>query len=392
MKSIFAVMKKEIKEAFRDRRTLIMSVLLPAVLVPAIVLGIFYFEGRTLEKQNAGGFTVAFQGSQELRSFLSQAKLEVIEVQDVEKAVLEKEADVGLIEEYTSSQSKVVVVTSYASGTSGDSAASYLNSILPLYREQRIKDYLSQKGINEDVFSLVVVQSKQVGEPMAFAKFFLAYLVSLVMLTSGFVGNVYLGTDIGAGEKERGTLESLLATPVSRFSIAMGKWLALSALNCMGTLISLLSFTFSYSYAMTHFDMGLGLATGGSALAIWGAGIWAMIIGAVLLSLTGGALQFIISMYSRNMREAQLYLGQMGMVILPFIFILMPAFTNASTMPAWVFFVPIVNASAVTYNVIIGSVVWPLVGAALLIDVAVAVLLAFVISKFMNRESVILRM
>jgi len=50
-------------------------------------------------------------------------------------------------------------------------------------------------------FSLVVVQSKQVGEPMAFAKFFLAYLVSLVMLTSGFVGNVYLGTDIGAGEK-----------------------------------------------------------------------------------------------------------------------------------------------------------------------------------------------
>jgi len=43
---------------------------------------------------------------------------------------------------------------------------------------------------------------------------------------SGFVGNVYLGTDIGAGEKERGTLESLLATPVSRFSIAMGKWLA----------------------------------------------------------------------------------------------------------------------------------------------------------------------
>jgi len=117
-----------------------------------------------------------------------------------------------------------------------------------------------------------------------------------------------------------------------------------------------------------------------------------MIIGAVLLSLTGGALQFIISMYSRNMREAQLYLGQMGMVILPFIFILMPAFTNASTMPAWVFFVPIVNASAVTYNVIIGSVVWPLVGAALLIDVAVAVLLAFVISKFMNRESVILRM
>jgi len=51
MKSIFAVMKKEIKEAFRDRRTLIMSVLLPAVLVPAIVLGIFYFEGRTVEKQ-----------------------------------------------------------------------------------------------------------------------------------------------------------------------------------------------------------------------------------------------------------------------------------------------------------------------------------------------------
>jgi len=91
----------------------------------------------------------------------------------------------------------------------------------------------------------------------------------------------------------------------------------------MGTLISLFSFTFSYSYAMTHFDMGLGLATGGSALAIWGTGIWAMIIGAVLLSLTGGALQFIISMYSRNMREAQLYLGQMGMVILPFIFILM---------------------------------------------------------------------
>jgi len=298
---------------------------------------------------------------------------------------------VGIIEQQTSSQSKVIVVTSYASGTSGDSAANYLNGILPLYREERIRQYLSQKGINDDVFSLVVVQSKQVGEPMAFAKFFLAYLVSLVMLTSGFVGNVYLGTDIGAGEKERGTLESLLTTPVSRFSIAMGKWLALSALNCMGTLISLLSFTFSYSYAMTHFDMGLGFTPGGSALAIWGAGIWAMIIGAVLLSLTGGALQFIISMYSRNMREAQLYLGQMGMVILPFIFILMPAFTNATAMPTWVFFVPIVNASAVTYNVIIGNVVWPLVGIALLMDVAVAVLLSFVISKFMNRESVILR-
>jgi len=114
---------------------------------------------------------------------VSQAKLEVIEVQDVEKAVLEKEADVGLIEEYTSSQSKVVVVTSYASGTSGDSAASYLNSILPLYREQRIKDYLSQKGINEDVFSLVVVQSKQVGEPMA--------ICQVLLGLSGFTGHAY---------------------------------------------------------------------------------------------------------------------------------------------------------------------------------------------------------
>jgi len=89
MKSIFAVMKKEIKEAFRDRRTLIMSVLLPAVLVPAIVLASSILKENG-GKANADGFTVAFQGSQELRSFLSQAKLEVIEVQDVEKQFWKK--------------------------------------------------------------------------------------------------------------------------------------------------------------------------------------------------------------------------------------------------------------------------------------------------------------
>ncbi|WP_018962690.1 ABC transporter permease subunit [Coprothermobacter platensis] len=391
MKSIFAVMRKEIKEAFRDRRTLIMSVLLPAVLVPAIVLGIFYFEGQSVKQETKSGYTVAFQGSEELRSFLANANLKVIDSKDVSDMVLQKKADVGVVEEQTSSHSQITVVTSFASGSKGENAASYVNGILPSYRELRIKQYLATKGIKDDVFSLVVVQSKQVGEPNAFLKFMLAYIVSLVMLSSGFVGNVYLGTDIGAGEKERGTLESLLATPVSRFHIAMGKWLALAVLNSIGTLITLLSFTFSYTYALTNFDLGLGVTAGTSALSIWGSGIWAMVIGAILLSLTGAALQFIISIYSRNMREAQLYLGQMGMVILPFIFVLIPSLTNATAMPTWLYFVPIVNASAVTYNVIIGNVVWPLIGMAFLIDVVVAIILALVVSKFMNKESVILR-
>jgi sodium transport system permease protein len=305
--------------------------------------------------------------------------------------VLQKKADVGVIEQQTGTHSQVTVVTSFASGSKGQSAANYVSSILPMYREQLIQQYLSSKGIKDNVFSMVTVQNKQVGEPTGFLKFLLAYIIALVMLSSGFVGNVYLGTDIGAGEKERGTLESLLATPSERFSIAIGKWLALSVLNCVGTLITLLSFTFAYSYALTHFDMGLGISTNVSAFSISGSGIWAMIIGALLLSLTGAALQFIISIYSRNMREAQLYLGQLGMIILPFLLILIPSLTNATAIPAWMYFVPIINAAAVTFNVIIGNVVWSLIGVAFLIDVLLAIVLAFAVSKFMNTESVILR-
>lgn len=392
MNPVLAVLKKELKEALRDRRTLIMSIILPAVLVPALILGIFYFMDTTERNATKTGFTVAYSGSAQLEAFLVQAGVKVEKPVSVQDAVLSKKADVGLIEKVEGGTEVVTILKSYASGAKGDSAAAQLRALLEVYKQYRIGEYLRSKGLEEDVFSMVKVETASVGDPVSFVKYMIAYILSLMLLAIGFVGNVYLGTDVGAGEKERGTLEPLLATPANRLTLAVGKWLALSTLKFAATLITVTSFALTYTYALTHFSMGgppLGHSV--SVFEVWGSGIWAMVIGALLLAVSGAALQFMISMYSRNMREAQLYLGQLGMVVLPFVFIIMPSLTNATAIPNWGYYIPIINASVVVYNVITGNVVSSLVWVALAMDVVVALLLAVLVSKFMDRESVILR-
>lgn len=124
-------------------------------------------------------------------------------------------------------------------------------------------------------------------------------LVILFVMAPFFVA-VAAAADMTAGERERGALEPLLSTPVSAFSIVVGKWLAAAALNLAGTAACVVAGLALLRYSALA-EIGIRLETGLNA------GLVAVLY-LTPLTLLSAAIQLAIGLWSKNFKDAQSYL------------------------------------------------------------------------------------
>jgi sodium transport system permease protein len=192
--------------------------------------------------------------------------------------------------------------------------------------------------------------------------------------------------DLAAGEKERGTLESLLVTPASRAAIVIGKFLAVVTASMGGVAVVLItmmaSLRWGYPYLMhspQQMDVSLPIGTAIVMIAL-----------AALFCALVSAIQLAVSTYARSPREAQQFITPL------YFFIVVPAlaveFVGDWSHAAWAYLLPILNAFFAFRELLLGTLNWGhLLLAALACGVYAALALRLAII-LMNRESVVFRM
>ena len=172
-------------------------------------------------------------------------------------------------------------------------------------------------------------------------------LLPYLLIISAFSGTIYAAFDQVAGEKERGTLETLLVSPASRRDIVLGKFGVIVAVCLISSVLTIAGLGLAFGSGLPAFGW---LAQGGVRLG----GVAVGVIGLALLPMSAlfGGLLLAVSTYARNQKEAQTLLGPL------FTLIMVPAvmsMTMTSDIARSLALVPVLNAALIIKQALTGS-------------------------------------
>ena len=314
MNSIFKILKKELIEVFRDKKSLAMMLIIP-ILIPALVIGmsaLFASEvNKPIDDYNRIGFN--YKLSEVEKALAKEYNIIVYEIDDdkIEDEYNKGNIDLYITKEKNSNTIYGDDIKSYTkednvyiiNGNDNDTtsyAASLMKDFYSDYKESLQAEYLSDKGINpSEVSNILTVSENIITKNNYFASYIINYAFLFIIMAIT-ISATYPATDATAGEKERGTLETLLTFPIKSRDIIIGKFLSISLSSIITGILGLLLTEVSLAFAKDNFDIynGANLLLSSKAL------IFAIIV-IIAYSFLISGLCVAIASKSKTFKEAQ---------------------------------------------------------------------------------------
>jgi sodium transport system permease protein len=350
------VYKKELKDMFRDKKTLVAAILIPFLLYPII----FGLMGKGI-KDNMDyvdkGIEIALvdEGNSKLGEFIkSQDNVKIKESKNILEDVKEGKLILGLeipedFDKNISGEKKADIIIKYDNTSQKSSMAmSYINGIIEEYSKGIVAQRLQSKNIDTSILTPIdTITKSPEKEESGFGKMMLSLMLPMMLVIFAASGPIASATDLGAGEKERGTLEPLLTTQANRMSLLCGKFLAITTMGVVTSLAFVGGLGLSMKMSPEAFNYGMEEAS----FALEPKALVIMVILTILLTMVFGALALAISMYARSFKEAQTYLT-------PLSFVGMLGFTSyfiePKTMSMGLLHIPIINVVVVIKELTLG--------------------------------------
>uniref|UniRef100_A0A486XIG9 Putative ABC-type Na+ efflux pump, permease component n=1 Tax=Rheinheimera sp. BAL341 TaxID=1708203 RepID=A0A486XIG9_9GAMM len=394
---------KELLELVRDKKTLIFVILLPIFIFPVlfgIVGSVMAFTANKAKQQEHRYVIVNKQQAPEFAEALFYHKnfkqVEIAATTEAEliEAIKADKIDVAVIipADNGNRQNQLEQVDwkiVYNQSSQYDFMYSYFNEVLQAYTEEVQKRSLKQLAIDESALPAIIKPVKvvkvdsadkreNIGEKIGAV---LAY--ALILLC--FSGAAYPAVDIGAGEKERGTLETLLICPISRTALVLGKFMTILTTALLTALITVVSLGIwglvigSFSEAGAVVDIVQSIAVSDLLL---------MFLLLLPTSAMFAALLLAISIYARTFKEAQNYISPLTIIVLMPLMIAMAPGVELSVSTA---LVPITNIALAIKELMKGTADFGLISLIFASSVAIAAaLIAFCVHWF-QQEKVLFR-
>ena len=386
---IIAIMRKELARFFGDKR-MVVSILLPGILIYVMysfmgqAMGSLYGVDEdyvpTVQTVNlpdsvaalleaAGGMdltAVDESGVEAAKSAVSEQELDLLAVfpADFDQAVAAYAPGAG--------QAAPNVALYYnAASTTSQSAYMALTSLLDAYEAQLANKFDINAG--DQTYDLASEKDT--------AGTYFASLMPLLLMIFLYSGCVAVAPESIAGEKERGTIATMLITPIRRGDIAVGKILALA-------LIALLSGASSAIGTVLSLPKLMGAASDGLSANIYGLRDYlllaAVILSTVVLLVT---LISILSAFAKTVKEAQTYV--MPLMILVMVLGVTAMFGGGAKTALWYYLIPLYNSVQCMVGVFSFSTVVTGVAAALAANAVYTVLGVFILTRMFNNEKII---
>ena len=298
MKSnLFNILKKELRELFRDKKSLAMMLVIP-IFIPLLVVGMSaLFESqvnKNVEEYNKIGF--AYDMSDEEKNIASQMNISVVNGTEEE---LNKMYDEGEIDLYITKNENKYVINSDGSDNSTYST-SLMETYFNTYKQFLQQSYLQQNNINpNEVLNIITVEENVVEQDNFFANYIKNYAFLFIIMAIT-VSATYPATDTTAGERERGTLETLLTFPIKSRDIIVGKFLGVSISSIVTGVISLILAIISLIISQDMFTIYEGIDIMYSFASI----VFALVI-IIAYSFFISGLCIAIASTSKTFKEAQ---------------------------------------------------------------------------------------
>ncbi len=295
--NILYILKKELREMFRDKKSLVMMLIIP-FMIPLVVIGLSaFFEAgmnKPIEEYNKIG--LAYEVSDVEESILKEVGIDYSF--DTEQ-VLKEKYESGEISLYVTKDDTKYIINGENNDTSVF-ASSLVEAYISSYKEYLQHEYLNNNGIiANDVINIISLEKNLTEEENYYANYMTVYAFLFIIMAIT-VSATYPATDTTAGEKERGTLETLLTFPIKSSDIIIGKFLGVSISSFITGILSLILVVISLLIANNMFSIydGVNMMLSTSSL------IFSIIV-IIAYSLLISGLCIAIASNSKTFKEAQ---------------------------------------------------------------------------------------
>lgn len=314
MRGIFTVFRKEFLENLRDRRILLSALVFGPVLGPVLLTGVLQLSVSKGEATYEQQMTLPVVGAEHAPNLMAVLESQNIKIEprkldepQIRAAIASREVKVVLRvpPEYAGrwSRSEPAAVEVFADSSDqfgGDASADRVSRVINAYSRQISQTRLLLRGVDPTSTTAVVIHDVDVSTPASRAIFALGMLSYLTIFAMLF-GGMYLAIDATAGERERGSLESLLTAPMPRHYLIYGKIAATAAYMLISMALTLIACAVSLQYVrLEQFGMSVSMDS-----------LTTLKLFAVCapLAVFGAGLLTIVASFTRSFREAQSYLS-----------------------------------------------------------------------------------
>ena len=350
MSAMYVVMMKELVDLARDRRTVMISLLMGPFLIAGLIMGMGALMQKKMVTQMEKTLELPVIGAEHapnLIAWLSEHNIEVKPApENPEAAIAQQDEDVILriTENYGADwrAGKPAGVEILHDSTRDDSTIPVLRvtRVLQGYSQQVGALRLLARGVNPGVGMPVLVTAVDLATPMSRIGQALAMLPYLLIM-SAFVGGAYLIIDVTAGERERQSLEPLLATPASRQAIMSGKILAACVFGLFSLMLMLLAFKIAFWLMPGGMKVDVSLLAMAKLLLIL---LPTLLFGSCLLTLIAASV--------KSVKEAQSYMTLLILLpMLPTFYLLISPVKNQ----LWMLAIPFLSQNQMIMMVLRGE-------------------------------------
>ncbi len=399
--NIFTVYRKELRDSLRDRRTLMSMIIIPTLMIPGIMAVAVGVSNKMINKARGEVPTVMVLGGDDspvLRAALAaDPKLHLVRTaanwkQQISDKQLRAAVEIpaGFDAALDRGTPAEVKIYNYDGELRSGFAVGELRNFLNDYREKTVTTRLVGRGLPAALVKPFEVKTQNVAPPEKVGGNMIGGLIPYLFILLCYTGAMYSAMDLTAGEKERGTMETILCSPVARTDLVLGKFLMVLTASLTAALISMISMgiTFVVGGILMGAPRMTTAAKAGPLPMLDPAGLLLVLAMVLPVAVLFSAVLLAVSLFAKSIKEASSYVSPMILlIIIPAMMGLMPGVE----LNARLALVPILNIALVSKELVSGVFHWQYL--ALIFGstcVYAAAALAFCVHLF-NREEVLFR-
>ena len=360
MNIIFSIFKKELTDVLRDRRTLFFMIVIPVIVMPLILIGSIKFQEYQSKKSDEKVLNIGLinkTSDSQIRDYLLDQKgvylVEDIDLDSLELGIKNDSLQGGLyihknfINDISANAMGKVEVY-YKSSDLMSKAKNRIYNALEIYKNEVVSERLSEFNVDKGLLEPLDIINKDMSTKKETIGKAVGGLIPYMLVIFIFLGAMYPAIDLGAGEKERGSLETLLSSPATKFEITVGKLMVVSLAGMVSGLISVVGIS-----APIYLLGNIPDQIKSTVLEI----ISPFIIVSVIILMIPIAIFFAsmllsISFYARSFKEAQSLMGPLNIVIIVPLMLTLGPGIEIDHITA---LIPLINVGLLTKEILAGS-------------------------------------
>lgn len=392
MNNIMTIVKKEFTDILRDRKTLLMTVVIPIVIMPLIFVFIFQSVSETSIPSSENKYAIAIDTDSKTISQLF-ANIEELKLVDVSGDEAIDQAYKGDILVYAkvednfesliqNNQNPTIELYYDTTSQKAETAIQVIQNVFSSYQNSYVSTLLAQNGLPENALAPYKFVTHARDESVdSISTMLLGMMIPMMLIGYSANGITPIAVDLGAGEKERGTLEPLLSTSASRTSILIAKLIVTSFFGVLTSVLSAVGLLVAFKYGMPdvlaiQFNFSIEH-------------ILIMLLLSILYAIFLSAILLLISTYARSNKEANTYLTPC--VMIPILLSMVTMYMDVNEISFMMVNIPILNVVSVIKEIVVNQLNYTHLYITIGWSIAYIIISVIIAKTLYNKEEIVFR-